>query len=124
MKKIKGQSTLETALLLLVIVGALFAMQIYLKRSVQGRLRSNMDSIGDQYDPALTNSEYAVNHTSNTVTITNTSPVIRTTTIPCPQGSFGCVPTTVTENVIRTVTTVETIYDNTNRTGNETTPGF
>ena len=49
-----AQSTLEYALILAVIVGALLTMQNYLKRSVQGQLQSKADDIGEQYSPGLT----------------------------------------------------------------------
>lgn len=47
----KAQSTLEYALLIGVVVGALLAMQTYLKRSIQGRMQIIGDQMGDQYDP-------------------------------------------------------------------------
>jgi hypothetical protein len=50
----KAQSTLEYALLISVVVGALLAMQNYLKRSVQGRMQIIGDQMGDQYSPDLT----------------------------------------------------------------------
>lgn len=50
----KAQSTLEYALLISVVVGGLLTMQNYLKRSVQGRLQSSADEIGEQYSPGLT----------------------------------------------------------------------
>ncbi|MFA5272197.1 MAG: hypothetical protein WC412_07690 [Candidatus Omnitrophota bacterium] len=49
-----AQSTLEYALILAVIVGALLTMQNYLKRSVQGKLQATADEIGEQYSPGLT----------------------------------------------------------------------
>jgi len=49
----KAQSTLEYALILAVIVGALLTMQNYLKRSVQGKLQATADEIGEQYSPGL-----------------------------------------------------------------------
>ncbi|MBL7081311.1 MAG: hypothetical protein ISS44_01920 [Candidatus Omnitrophica bacterium] len=54
----KGQSTLEYAILIAVIVAGLIAMQVYLKRGYQGRLRSSVDDIGEQYSPGYTTSEY------------------------------------------------------------------
>jgi Flp pilus assembly pilin Flp len=45
----RGQSTLEYAVLIVVIIGALLTIQVYIKRGVQGRLRSAADDIGDQY---------------------------------------------------------------------------
>jgi uncharacterized protein (UPF0333 family) len=53
----KGQSTLEYALLIGVIVAGLIAMQVYLKRGYQGRLRESTDQIGEQYSPGYTTSK-------------------------------------------------------------------
>ena len=47
----KGQSILEYAILVVVVVGALLAMQWYMKGGYQGRLRSASDDIGEQYSP-------------------------------------------------------------------------
>ena len=54
-RKMKAQSTLEYAVLIMVIIGALLAIQTYIKRGVQGRLKSATDDIGDQYSPDNTN---------------------------------------------------------------------
>ena len=54
MKK-KGQSTVEYAILIIIIIGALLAMQVWLKRSISGRLKSAGDDIGDQFSPGNTN---------------------------------------------------------------------
>ena len=51
----RGQSTLEYAVLATVIIGALLTIQVYIKRGVQGRLRSAADDIGDQYSDGNTN---------------------------------------------------------------------
>ena len=51
----RGQSTLEYAVLIVVIIGALLSIQVYLKRGVQGRLKSAADDIGDQYSEGNTN---------------------------------------------------------------------
>jgi len=107
----RAQSTMEMALLVLVIVAALFAMQVYLKRGIQGRMRSNIESIGSQYDPAATNSFYEINHISNTKTTTVSVPVDR---------SSGAAHWTV----LATVTNSETILDTTHRTGNEVVGSF
>jgi cytoskeletal protein RodZ len=47
--KARGQSTMEYAVLTVVIIGALLTIQNYVKRGVQGRLKSAADDIGDQY---------------------------------------------------------------------------
>ena len=51
----KGQSTLEYAILIIIIIGALLSIQVYIKRGVQGRLKSATDDIGDQFSPGNTN---------------------------------------------------------------------
>ncbi len=48
-KQKKGQSTLEYAVLVVVIVAALLAIKIYMGRGVQGKLRESVDQIGEQY---------------------------------------------------------------------------
>ena len=53
--KMKGQSTLEYAVLIIIIIGALLTIQVYIKRGVQGRLKSASDDIGDQFSPGNTN---------------------------------------------------------------------
>jgi hypothetical protein len=54
-KRQKGQSTLEYAILIIIIIGALLSIQIYIKRGVQGRLKSATDDIGTQFSPGNTN---------------------------------------------------------------------
>ena len=55
LRKRKGQSSVEYAVLIIVIIGALLAIQVYIKRGIQGRLKSASDDIGDQYSPGNTN---------------------------------------------------------------------
>ncbi|UCB56779.1 MAG: hypothetical protein JSV30_06195 [Candidatus Omnitrophota bacterium] len=50
MKK-KAQTLLEYALVIACVAAALMAMQFYVKRAVQGRLRTAADQIGEQYEP-------------------------------------------------------------------------
>ncbi len=45
----RGQSTLEYALIIAVVVAALLAIQIYMKRGVEGKLRESTDEIGSQF---------------------------------------------------------------------------
>ncbi len=59
----KAQSTLEYAVLIAVVVGALIAIQIYLKRGVQGKMRESADQIGEQFEAGQT----AVNRTTGRV---------------------------------------------------------
>ncbi len=58
--KTKAQSTLEYVILIGVVVAALIAMGIYMKRGAQGQLRQAADQIGEQYSAGLTTSNYLV----------------------------------------------------------------
>ena len=62
----RGQSTLEYAVLIVVIIGALLTIQVYIKRGVQGRLKSAADDIGDQYSDGNTNEVKVTTTNSNT----------------------------------------------------------
>ncbi|MBM3250503.1 MAG: class III signal peptide-containing protein [Candidatus Omnitrophica bacterium] len=80
-RKKKGQTTLEYAILIGVVAAALIAMQVYLKRGYQGKLRASADDMGDQFSPelttytfttnSLTNSNEAVGSGTTTTTINN-----------------------------------------------------
>ena len=61
---IRGQSTLEYAIIVMVVVGALLAMQIYMKRGLQGKLKDSSDNIGAQYSAGNVTSS----HTTTTAT--------------------------------------------------------
>ncbi len=52
----KGQSLVEYAVLIIIILGVFIAMQNYIKRGIQGRWKSATDDLGEQYDPRLANS--------------------------------------------------------------------
>lgn len=64
-----GQTTLEYIVVIVILLGALLAMQAYIKRGLQGRMKSSMDELGDQYDPRVANT--FIQHTL--VQATNTS---------------------------------------------------
>lgn len=49
----KGQSTLEYALIIAVVVAGLLLMQYYVKRGYAGRLKTASDDMGEQYDPTV-----------------------------------------------------------------------
>lgn len=99
----RGQTAMEFAILIMAIVTALVAMQVYIRRAVQGRVRSAVESIGEQYDPNATTSEFDITQRSNTTTVTDTST----------QGEAGQIKKTVS------TTYIYTHYDNTTRVGNE-----
>ncbi|MDD5004888.1 MAG: hypothetical protein PHS93_00050 [Candidatus Omnitrophica bacterium] len=64
--KKRGQSTLEYAILVVVVIMALIAIQAYLKRGIQGRMRDSADQIGDQFSPDHTTYNYRTESFSNT----------------------------------------------------------
>lgn len=61
----KAQATLEYAVLIAVIAGALITMQNYLKRGYQGKMRQNSDQLGQQFATKTT-----VDNGSDTTSIT------------------------------------------------------
>lgn len=61
----KGQSTLEYALIIAVVVGGLLLMQHYVKRGYAGRLKSASDEMGEQFDPVVYSANFTINQTSN-----------------------------------------------------------
>lgn len=65
----KAQSTLEYALVIAAVVGALLAINVYMKKGVQGRLKASTDQIGKQFDPSGTyNSTWNSQTSGNTTT--------------------------------------------------------
>ncbi len=66
LRKAKGQTTLEAAIVIIIVIGALLSIQVYIKRGLQGRLRGAADDIGDQYSVGNTNVYKKVHVTSNT----------------------------------------------------------
>jgi uncharacterized protein (UPF0333 family) len=57
-RNLKGQSTLEYAILIIIIIAALITLQSYIKRGVQGRLASSADSVGDQFSTSANSNYY------------------------------------------------------------------
>ena len=94
MFKRKGQSTLEYALIIAVVVAGLLLMQHYVRRGFAGRLKTASDDMGEQYDPTAYRGSFTINQTSNTrQAITN---VVSNTSHLTPQVSSR----TGDENVI------------------------
>ena len=63
---------MEYAVLLIIVIGSFIAIQSYMKRGVQGRWKSAVDDLGDQYDPrtAITDVRHTLSSTTNTTIIT------------------------------------------------------
>ncbi len=71
----KGQMSLEYVAVLIILVGALLAMQNYFKRGIQGRMKASVDSVGEQYDPLTTTGDITQRvqgTTTTTVTVVGT----------------------------------------------------
>ncbi len=70
----KAQSFLEYSILMTIIVAAFLTMQIYMKRSFQGRWKQSVDELGDQYDTTGFNSN--IHYTTNTVSESRISAIM------------------------------------------------
>ncbi|MCK5580875.1 MAG: hypothetical protein KAJ18_06340 [Candidatus Omnitrophica bacterium] len=66
LRKKKAQSTLEYAVLIIIVIGALLSIQVYIKRGVQGRLKQAADDVGDQFSVGNTNVVMTTTTSSNT----------------------------------------------------------
>jgi len=76
----KAQSTLEYAILIGVVVGALLSMQNFLKRGFQGKLHNIVENLGDPYSPGHTSKLEIFNSNIDTTTETTTPGVAGSTT--------------------------------------------
>ena len=69
----RAQSSLEFAVVIAAVVVALLVMQVYIKRSLQGRLRQSADELSQQqYEPKNTVSDMTITQNSDITTDTNT----------------------------------------------------
>ena len=68
----KGQSTVEYAVLIVVVIAALLAMSIFMKRGVMGKARESTSQIGEQFDPFNTKNEFTRTFTSKRGEFTST----------------------------------------------------
>lgn len=55
-RKATGQSITEFITLITIVIAVFVAMQIYIKRGIQGRWKAAIDDLGEQYDPLAANS--------------------------------------------------------------------
>ncbi|MFH1245209.1 MAG: hypothetical protein V1662_01865 [Candidatus Omnitrophota bacterium] len=74
--KRRGQNTLEYVLLITAVVGAFLAIQYYLNRGLQGRVRDAADNLGSQFDARAASSEYKT-HRESLVNETNLEGITR-----------------------------------------------
>ncbi len=66
--KKQAQVTIEYVTLVVIVIGGLIAMSIYFKRAMQGRWRSALDNLGEQYDPRFANTDIRHKLYSHSVT--------------------------------------------------------
>jgi len=64
MFKRKGQSTLEYALIIAVVVAGLLLMQHYVRRGFAGRLKTASDDMGEQFDPSAYTASFDIEQES------------------------------------------------------------
>ncbi|MDP1853274.1 MAG: hypothetical protein Q8L26_03600 [Candidatus Omnitrophota bacterium] len=74
-RKIKGQSTAEYAIVIAIVIGALIAMQVYIKRGLQGRYHDATRYMATNADGAVigTTEQYEPYYLRNQVSAVTTS---------------------------------------------------
>jgi Flp pilus assembly pilin Flp len=92
----KAQSTLEYAIIIAVVVGALLAIQVYVKRGVQGRFKQAADDIGEQFSAQ-----------QGTYTTTTCS-AVTSNEVTAPKNAWGEVMSQTTSDVSQTQNVVST----------------
>lgn len=68
--KKRGQSTLEYAIIIAVVVGALISAQIYIKRGLMGRYKQATDDIGEQWSARASTYDYTIVSSSSSTETT------------------------------------------------------
>jgi len=96
----RGQSTLEYAVIIAVVVGALLAVQVYVKRGVQGRFKQAADDIGEQFSAETG----TYNYTTRGYTSSNESSAMKTLADNT-QVSMTTTTVSQTQNVVGTENT-------------------
>lgn len=75
----KGQSTVEYALIIAVVVAGLLLMQHYIKRGYAGKLKESSDDMGEQFDPSAYTATYTKTKTSEVNEVVTAGGVTTTT---------------------------------------------
>lgn len=96
--KKRGQSTLEYALIIAVVVSALIVINLYMKKGVLGRLKESTDQVGRQFDSEgnFSNAWQTASSSSSIITESRNTTYSNTT-------SAGAMTTNITqgENITR-----------------------
>ncbi|MDD2679218.1 MAG: hypothetical protein PHO03_00230 [Candidatus Omnitrophica bacterium] len=70
----RAQSSLEFAIVIFAIIAALLAMQVYIRRGLQGKMRSSADELSlQQYDPGKMSSDITTTQQSDITTTSVTT---------------------------------------------------
>ena len=64
----RGQSLIEYILLIIITLGVFVSISNYFKRGIQGRWKTAVDEMGDQYDPRTAVTD--ILHTVDSTTVT------------------------------------------------------
>lgn len=65
LKGMRGQGMLEIVVMFAVVIAAILGMQVFLKRAVEGRLKSSADAVGTQWDAKTGTYRVSVTSTSH-----------------------------------------------------------
>ena len=89
MRHEKGQSTVEYAIIIAVVISALLVMQFWMRRGVMGKLRDSTDSIGDQFNPFEAKADLTKNFNSTRTEALSTNGTVATSAIDENQSETG-----------------------------------
>ena len=67
MRSRRGQSVIEYAVMIAVVIAALLVMQIYMKHGVSGKLRESTDQVGEQFTPHMATYDLTRTYNSNRI---------------------------------------------------------
>lgn len=112
-----AQSAIEYAVVVACVVAALLAMQLYLKRGTQGRLRQASDEIGGQYSSTSTSSTIKTELDSNVI--------IKQSMVPLKDSSGNPLKDTVSGFPINGIQSdVKIDHETTSKSGTESLGAF
>ncbi|MFZ5800500.1 MAG: hypothetical protein ACOY3D_03860 [Candidatus Omnitrophota bacterium] len=69
-ENLNAQTTLEYAVMIILVAITLIATQVYIKRAIQGRWKQSADTIGEQYDYDRTRGTTTITYESDTLSNT------------------------------------------------------
>jgi len=116
LSRLNAQAMLEYSVFVVCVIAALIAMQVYIKRGIEGRIKQSSDDIGEQYASKNTTSDIT------TVTTSHQSETSEVWTVAIPGVGF------VDSNGMPIYSTKSTVTsplpETTTRSGSESTGRF